>query len=80
MSGYVASARIVRATPRLARAGPASDSATWMPVAAEPAEVPIVEAFDATDHGPGLIEHWAAFRERWSQLTFFLFDSASWRR
>jgi hypothetical protein len=28
---------------------------------------------------PASTERWQAFRERWSQLTFFLFDSESWR-
>jgi hypothetical protein len=25
------------------------------------------------------LPRWTAFRERWSQLTFFLFDPNSWR-
>jgi hypothetical protein len=28
---------------------------------------------------PAPPERWQAFRERWSQLTFFLFDPESWR-
>ncbi len=78
MSGYVASARIVRAAPRLARAGGAID-----PRAAPPARVAdppaIVETGAAPAPGPSLAERRDAFRERWSQLTFFLFDGESWR-
>ena len=81
MSGYVASARIVHVTPRLARAGGVSDGA------AEPRSAPtavietlIVEADpSATGKPTPLVERFRAARERWSQLTFFLLDPDSWR-
>lgn len=79
MSGYVASARIVRATPRLARSGHVADATEWAPPA-ESVDVQVIEAGDAADHGSILAERREAVHERWSQLTFFLFDPESWRR
>jgi hypothetical protein len=85
MSGYVALARSVRGTPRLARSGAVGD---WLADRfVEPASGPaaplgpsIVEADpDAATESGGLDGRWAAFRDRWSQLTFFLFDPNSWR-
>lgn len=85
MSGYVASARIVRGTPRIAHgdrcvagvhelALPAAASAANAATAATAA---IVEsAPPAPERGAG---RWAAIRDRWSQLTFYLFDTNSWR-
>jgi hypothetical protein len=80
MSGYVASARIVRAAPRLARPGRVIELAGLAPPG-EPAEILIVDGDDASSLGAGLTltERSAAFRERWSQLTFFLLDPESWR-
>jgi hypothetical protein len=78
MSGYVASARIVRAAPRLARARRAMDRGGWVP-AGEPAEIQIVDGAAAGEAGPTFVERYDAFRERWGQLTFFLFDANSWR-
>lgn len=79
MSGYVASARIVSAAPRLARGErPAI-------VADEPTKPALITAIvveavarDDARHGP-ISERLLAARERWSQLTFFLFDPNSWR-
>jgi hypothetical protein len=82
MSGYVASARIVRVAPRLARAGPVRDGVAepWATPAAPAIEPLIVEAdpFIASDSSP-LVQRVLAVRERWSQLTFYLFDPNSWR-
>jgi hypothetical protein len=80
MSGYVASARIVRGTPQLARASNRTAEGWTEPLPAAPPEGLIVDA----DAGPaltagGLVERVQAIRERWSQLTFFLFDPNSWR-
>jgi hypothetical protein len=81
MSGYVASARIGRVAPRLARAGAVRDGT------AEPRSMPaaaiesLVVEFDPSV-APGssdLVDRVAAIRERWSQLTFYLFDPNSWR-
>lgn len=79
MSGYVASARIVRAAPRLVRAGadpwdgrqptPLAPSAQVLDtILGEPVEP------DVSDDG-----RLAAIRDRWAQLTFYLFDANSWR-
>ena len=79
MSGYAATARIVHVTPRLARAGGTVDWSTEAALAA-PIEDLIVEA---NPPEPGawapITERAAAARERWSQLTFYLFDPNSWR-
>ncbi len=83
MSGYVASARIVRAAPRLVRAGGPVErpSAVALPTAAETL---VVEADPPAAGWASRIagraaERVAAARERWSQLTFFLLDPESWR-
>ena len=80
MSGYIASARIVRGTPRLARP---SDRVSVRWTERSPAAMPdtlIIEA-DAAPviAGGSLIQRVHAIGERWSQLTFFLFDPNSWR-
>lgn len=79
MSGYVASARIVRAAPRFVRANGALER-SFQAADALPVEDLIVEA------GPPVASAWgrvaeraAAAGERWSQLTFYLFDPNSWR-
>lgn len=79
MSGYVTSARIVGATPRLARgerrAIPADE-----PTRRLSGGVVEIEAIPGPDRPPNRnAERWDAARERWSQLTFFLFDPNSWR-
>ncbi len=82
MSGYVASARIVSVAPRLARAETVrSGVAQPRPAPAAAAiETLIVEADLAVAAGSiTLVDRVAAFRERWSQLTFYLFDPESWR-
>jgi hypothetical protein len=90
MSGYVASARITRGAPRLVRPDRALDPArevTHVAATPTPAEPVIVDSM--VDPGAlaatlavrrdRLADRAAAFRERWSQLTFFLFDPNSWR-
>lgn len=84
MSGYVASAR-VRGVPRLVRADPAVERsiAFGPPDAPRVVEVELEVAIEG-DPTPerivgGLADRIAAFRERWSQLTFYLFDPNSWR-
>lgn len=84
MHGYVASARIVRVRPRLAGAtchadqradAVALDRATLLDDRSAAARAAVAGDGGADD--PGL--RWTAFRERWSQLTFYLFDPNSWR-
>ena len=78
MNGYAASARVIRVQPRLIDRGrPASRAMAW--TAVEPAVVEEVEVATASDPVVSLEERWERFRERWSQLTFFLTDPNSWR-
>ena len=79
MSGYVASARIVGVEPRLARPGRLADDAAWIPAAAGTATSDIEERALSTSGRSVLADRLGAIRERWSQLTFFLFDPDSWR-
>jgi hypothetical protein len=79
MSGYVASARIVRAAPRLVRANGAVERSIQA-ADALPVEDLIVEAGPPVPGAWGRVGDWvAAAGERWSQLTFYLFDPNSWR-
>jgi hypothetical protein len=39
----------------------------------------VTQLVDVTIADP-LVDRWAAFRDRWSALTFYLFDPQSWRR
>jgi hypothetical protein len=71
MQGFAASGRVERGSPRLARAGDRFPPA-------DPPSVDIVELVEDRSAEP-LIDRWAAFRERWSELTFYLFDPQSWR-
>jgi hypothetical protein len=84
MSGYVASAR-VRGVPRLVRADrEVEQSFTFGPPdAPRMVEVELEVAIEGQRTLErivgGLADRIAAFRERWSQLTFYLFDPNSWR-
>ena len=78
MNGYVASGRIARGTARVGH--PRSETRAALgddpPIGAA---VAWIEA-PADDPRPGALrERWSAARERWSQLTFYLFDPNSWR-
>lgn len=76
MSGYEASARIVKASPRLARPG-RSREPLGAPASLAPFEMLILSG---RCEGPtSFRERLGAARERWSQLAFFLFDPDSWR-
>ena len=76
MAGYAVSVRIDGVAPRRVRPVSARliddglavpfDEDAWPDLATRPME-------------PDLAERWEMFRERWSQLTFFLFDAESWR-
>lgn len=83
MAGYVASSRLQGAVPRFAGHGPGRRGAA-VPLGVEadagllPAEADQVELvgrpLDAS------IRDWlASIGESWSQTTFYLFDSDSWR-
>jgi hypothetical protein len=78
VNGYAASARVIRAKPRLIDRGRWTDSApAWA------ALEPVVEDVDVVVGGGGpavsLAERCERFRDRWAQLTFFLTDPNSWR-
>lgn len=82
MSGYVASARIAARSPRLARAGRLDRAALDLAPIASGAERAVVEGdegFVGRGIADDLAERWSAFRERWSQMTFYLFSPDSWR-
>lgn len=78
MSGYAASARIVRASPRILDHGRV-DRAIERPVA-EPVAV-VIDGGVAVAVPPtiSLAERWGRFLDRWDQLTFFVTDPESWR-
>jgi spermidine synthase len=77
MAAYVVTARIEAVRPHVACA-PGAAAATWSRVwAARSSDDRLV---DTTAPGQrDLALRWEAIRERWSQLTFFLFDPESWR-
>lgn len=86
MSGYVATARI-RGVP--ARAGGVTARGdlderlrTVPPTTASGIATATIEAAPDDDRGGAMFGahlRWAAVRERWSQLTFYLFSPNSWR-
>ena len=71
MPAYVASARIVRVAPRFAIHDRPEETATDATII----ELGTAAVIERSDVG----SRWRAVRERWSQLTFFLFDPNSWR-
>jgi hypothetical protein len=73
MSGFAVSGRVERSSPRLAGThdGGRSLPSKW------PSD-DVVELVDVRAADP-LAERFAAFRDRWSALTFYLFDPQSWR-
>jgi hypothetical protein len=73
MNGFAASGQVQRTAPRLVRSGGVERD-----FAANPHTEDVTELVDVREHGP-LSDRWAAFRDRWSELTFYLFDSQSWR-
>jgi hypothetical protein len=74
MNGFVTSGRVERVSPRFAGI---HGSDRGVPTTRQSEDVSeLVE-----DRGlDPLADRWAAFRERWSALTFYLFDPQSWRR
>jgi hypothetical protein len=78
MSGYQATARIGRVAPRLVigeigLAGTRGSGAARRDAADAPFEIaPVV------DDDP-LVMKLTAIRDRWDQLTFYLFDAEGWR-
>ena len=77
-AAYAVSARIDRGRPRLvAAAKPAAIAMGWSARGREDRDDPVL---DTSPPGQQEIElRWAAFRERWAQLWFFVLDAESWR-
>jgi hypothetical protein len=73
MSGFAASGRIEGVSPRLARGRAGRDPAT------STNGEDVTELVEVRAEDP-LVDRWAAVRDRWSELTFYLFDPQSWRR
>ena len=79
MNEYVAAPRAVTGSPRLTRPDRDAGANRSSPAAAS-TESTIEETGIAIARETGRIaERRAAFRERWSQLLFYLLDSDSWR-
>lgn len=79
MSGYAASARIVRAVPHVVRHEPPGPVAEWDPPA-EAGPVVVDGGWVIRPTSPiTLTERWGRFRDRWTQLTFYTTDPSSWR-
>ena len=81
MSAYAAMARIERVSPRLVPAELRLETdPPWSRDAESPPTMILLQADDVLPGpAPTLPERWAAARERWGQLTFYLFDPQSWR-
>ncbi|MFL5769630.1 MAG: hypothetical protein ACJ765_06085 [Chloroflexota bacterium] len=76
MAAYVVSARIDRGRPHLVAPPRAIDARSWSSrLGARDASVVETQPRDED----GLALWWEAVHDRWSQLTFFLFDAESWR-
>jgi hypothetical protein len=74
MAAYVASARIRPPRPHFASASDVLPRSGYGEACDDERLV------DTTPPGQRDLElRWEAIRERWSQLTFFLFDAESWR-
>jgi len=74
MSAYAATARIKRVTPRIAIGQPRDgDFASWV------VESEITVDVAPVDDDDPLLDWLTAIGERWSQLTFYLFNAEGWR-
>lgn len=81
MSGYVAIARIERVRPRLALAPTSPDFIAFGRVrpAEKPRELEPSAELAETEVRDTFVDRLAAARDRWTQLTFYLFDPNGWR-
>ena len=74
MSAYAATARIERVAPRLAIGQPRDRAGrAWV------SDVDVTADIAAVDDDDPLVERLTAIGERWSQLTFYLFNAQGWR-
>jgi hypothetical protein len=74
MSAYAATARIERVTPRFVIGKPREGEVRAWVVEADLA----VDVAAVQDDDP-LVDRLTAVGERWSQLTFYLFNAEGWR-
>jgi hypothetical protein len=75
MRAYAATARIERVAPHLVIGHRRDDVArTW----AGQSDISNVDVAPVDDDDP-LVDRLTAISERWSQLTFFLFNAEGWR-
>jgi hypothetical protein len=73
MSAYAATARIERVTPRLAIGRPHDDGGgSWI------VDLEVRVDVAAVDDADPLADRLTAISERWSQLTFYLFNAEGW--
>jgi hypothetical protein len=77
MDGFAAGGRVERVVLRCARPG-ADEKPPERVLAMEPPVDSTSELVDVDASEP-LRDRWAGVRERWSELTFYLFDPQSWR-
>ncbi len=74
MSAYAATARIEGVAPRIAIGQPRDRAGrAWI------MEVDLTADIAAVDDDDPLVERLTAVSERWSQLTFYLFNAEGWR-
>jgi hypothetical protein len=74
MNAYAATARIERVAPRIAIGQPRDgDVAPWL------VEPDVTVDVDAVRDDDPLVDRLTAVGERWSQLTFYLFNAEGWR-
>jgi hypothetical protein len=75
MRAYAATARIERVAPHLLIGQPRDDVVSARVVESDISNVDVA----AVDDADPFIDRLTALSERWSQLTFFLFNAEGWR-
>jgi hypothetical protein len=75
MRAYAATARIERTAPHLVSGQPNRGAVGAWVVESDLTDVEVA----AVDGADPLIDRLTAISERWSQLTFFLFNAEGWR-
>jgi hypothetical protein len=75
MRAYAATARIERIAPHLVIGRPRHDVVEAWAVPSDGTEVEVA----AVDDADPFVDRLTAISERWSQLTFFLFNAEGWR-
>ena len=73
MEGFAVNGRVPRTSPRIVRSSE-PPRGEWT----SRHRVDVVELVDVGDPHPWT-DRWAAIRDRWSEMTFYLFDPQGWR-